>query len=86
MEGQVRATEETDDADTDGADTGRTTRAPLFTPEFLDITGGTLQQRQIAFDRANQDQYAILDLTTDKAAALLYRLREQSFLKSGLRR
>ena len=71
MEGQTRPTEETDVAGTDGADAGRISPAPLFTPGFLDTTGGTLQQRQTAFDRANQDLYAILYLATDKAAALL---------------
>ena len=71
MEGQIKPTKEPDDAGTDGADTGRISPAPLFTPGFLDTTGGTLQQRQAAFDRANQDLYAILYLATDKAAALL---------------
>ena len=71
MKGQIRPTEETDDEGMDGADTGRISPAPLFTPGFLDTTGGTLQQRQAAFDRANQDLYAILYLATDKAAALL---------------
>ena len=68
---QIRPREETDDAGTDGADTGRISPAPLFTLGFLDTTGGTLQQRQTAFDRANQDLYAILYLAKDKAAALL---------------
>ena len=71
MEGQIRATEETNDAGTDGADTRRISPAPLFTPGFLDTTGGILQKRQTAFDRANQDLYAILYLETDKAATLL---------------
>ena len=71
MEGQIRPTEETDDAGTDGADTGRISPAPLVAPGFLDTTGGTLQQRQTAFDRTNQDLYAIMYLATDKAAALL---------------
>ena len=71
MEGQIRPTEETDHAGTDGADTGRISPSPLFTPGFLDTTGGTLQQRQTAFDRANQNLYAIIYLATDKAAALL---------------
>ena len=38
MEGQIRPTEETDHAGTDGADTGRISTAPLFTPGFLDTT------------------------------------------------
>ena len=54
---------------------GRIFPAPLFTPGFLDTTGGTLQQPQTAFDRANEDLYAILYLTTDKAAALLVAMR-----------
>ena len=71
MEGQIRRAEETVDAGTDGVDTGRISNAPLFTPGFLDTTRGTRQQQQTAFDRANQDLYAILCLATDKAAALL---------------
>ena len=71
MEGQTRPIEETDDAGTDGADTERISPAPLFTPGFLHTPGGTLQQRQTEFARANQDLYAILYLATDKAAALL---------------
>ena len=50
---------------------GRISPAPLFTPGFLDTTGGILQKRQTAFDRANQDLYAIMRLATDKAAARL---------------
>ena len=69
MAGQIRPTEEIDDAGTDGADTGRISPALLFTPGFADTSGGTLQQRQTAFDRANQNLYAILYLTA-KAAAL----------------
>ena len=38
MEGQIRPTEEADNAGTDGADTGRISTAPLFTPGFLDTT------------------------------------------------
>ena len=41
MEGQIRPTEETDDAGTDRADTGRISPAPLFTPGFLDATSTT---------------------------------------------
>ena len=71
MERQIRPTEETDHAGTGGANTGRISPAPLFTPGFLDTTGGTLEQRQTAFDRANEDLFAILYLATDKAATLL---------------
>ena len=52
-------------------DTGRISPSPLFIPGFLDTAGWTLQQRQTAFDRTNQDRYAILHLATDKAVALL---------------
>ena len=38
MEGQIRPTEETGDAGTDGADTGRISPSSLFTPGFLDTT------------------------------------------------
>ena len=54
IEAQIRPTEETDDAGTDGADKERISPPPLFTPGFLDTTGGTLQQKQTAFDRANR--------------------------------
>ena len=70
-DGRPDQAEETDDAGTDEADVGRISPAPLFTPGFLDTTGGILQKRQTAFDRANQDLYAILYLETDKAATLL---------------
>ena len=56
-------TEEIDDAGTDGADTGVTSLAPLFIPWLLD---GTLQQRQVAFDRANHGLHAVLNLATDR--------------------
>ena len=45
--------------------------APLQTPGLLYTPRNTLLQRQSAYDRANQDLYAILYLVTDKAAALL---------------
>ena len=60
MEGQARLTEEQDEE-----------AVPLLTPGLLYAPGGTLLQHQSAYDRANQDLYAILYLMTDKAAALL---------------
>ena len=60
MEGQVRPTEETHNAGTDGEDTGSIAPAPLFIPGFVDTTGRALQQRHTAFDRANQDLYVYL--------------------------
>ena len=59
MEGQARPTEETDQVEE---------TAPLQTPGVLYAPGGTLLQRQAAYDRANQDMYAILYLVMDKAA------------------
>ena len=56
---------------TDEADTGRISPAPLFTPWFADTTRGTLQQRQTALDRANQDLHAVLCLVKEKAGAIL---------------
>lgn len=63
-EGQARPTEETDQAEE---------TAPVLTHGLLHTPGGALLQRQIAYDRANQDlySYAILYLLPDKAAALL---------------
>ena len=60
MEGQARPTEE---------QTEKT--ALLLTPGLLYAPGGTLLQRQSAYDRGNENLYAILYLVTDKAAALL---------------
>ena len=60
MEGQARLTEEQDEE-----------AVPLLTPGLLYAPGGTLLQHQSAYDRANQDLYAILYLVTDKAEALL---------------
>ena len=62
MKGQARPTEDTDQAEG---------TAPLLTPGITYTAGGTLQQRQAAFDRVNQDLYVILYLVTDKAEALL---------------
>ena len=62
MKGQARPTEETDQVEE---------TAPLQPPGVLYAPGGTLLQRQAAYDRANQDLYAILYLVTDKAEALL---------------
>ena len=60
MEGQARLTEEQDEE-----------AVPLLTPGLLYAPGGTLLQRQSAYDRGNENLYAILYLVTDKAAALL---------------
>ena len=67
MEGQARPTEKGC-----GEDEHKDRRtAPLLTAGLLYSAGGTLSQRQAAFDRANVELYVILYLVTDKAAALL---------------
>ena len=67
MEGQARPAKDESGAD---EEKDRST-APLLTPGLLYTAGGTLSQRQAAFDTANMDLYAILYLVTDKATALL---------------
>ena len=53
------------------ADTRRISPTPLLTPWFADTARGTLQQRQTALDRVNQNLYAVLYLVKEKAGTIL---------------
>ena len=74
MEGQTRPTEETSDEEMEEESHATSSSAALWatTPGVLSRPA-TLAERQLRWDRANQDLYALLFLATTAASALIVR-------------